>query len=435
MANNENFVKHSSIFNYSAKTITAVDFIYILILFPSVEHPWLTAFLILLFALINVPTVKLSEKHNRNFMYYSLSVTLIPLFFIGLLSGSEAPGWLPAFSLIMATEIFFINVLIKRIHHICTISIVGLAQYLVGNTLFESIIILTTLIIFTLLTSNIIAFINKKLEEIEEAKVTIEELHQQTRSSIEYASMIQGVLIPESTVFYKYFSEHFAIWRPKDIVGGDIYLCEELRNEDELLLMVIDCTGHGVPGAFVTMLVKSIERQIVARIVNSEEEVSPAKILSIFNSSMKHLLKQEGTQASSNAGFDGGILYYNKADRIIKYAGAETALYYLENGELKTIKGDRQSIGYKKSDASYVFKEHTVQVTEGMKFYLTTDGYIDQTGGEKHFSFGKKRFMKLIKEHEHDSMADQQEYFLGALDSYQGDEQRVDDVTVIGFKI
>jgi len=265
----------------------------------------------------------------------------------------------------------------------------------------------------------------------------IREVHKHTRDSIEYASLIQHSLIPQNDIFKKYFQEYLTIWHPKDVVGGDIYLFEELRNDDECMLMVIDCTGHGVPGAFVTMLVKAIERQIIAIIKhNPDEIVSPAKYLGIFNRSMKHLLRQDNEHSLSNAGFDGGILYYNKKDNIIKYSGAETPLFYTDkNNDLQVIKGSRHSVGYKKCNPDFEFKEHCIETTEGMQFYLTTDGYLDQNGGEKGFPFGKKRFSNIINEYKDECFADQQEVFLEELHLYQGEEDRNDDVTLIALKI
>jgi len=288
------------------------------------------------------------------------------------------------------------------------------------------------------------------ITEMEKAKQEIEEIHKNTRDSIEYSSLIQGALIPESKQFNQCFDDYFSLWHPKDIVGGDIYFFEELSSQNEYLLMVIDCTGHGVPGAFVTMLVKAIEREIVSSLrsnirttidetthglFDSSGNVSPAKILTTFNRIMKQLLKQEGADSISNAGFDGGIIYYNKKEKIMRFAGAETPLFYMEDGGLTVIKGSRHSIGYKKSDVNFEFQEHSIDVTEGMQFYLTTDGYIDQNGGEKGFCFGKKRFQNLIIEHHQESMADQQKILLNELSSYQGDEERNDDVTIIGIKI
>lgn len=272
------------------------------------------------------------------------------------------------------------------------------------------------------------------ITEMENTKKALEELYQKTRESIEYAALIQGALIPEDSLFSECFQDFFVIWDPKDTVGGDIYLFEKLR-DNEYLLMLIDCTGHGVPGAFVTMLVKAIERQITARIKHSDEVVNPAQLLGVFNKSMKHLLKQESQESINNAGFDGAIIYYNKAQKILKFAGAQTALFYLEDDTIKSIKGDRYSVGYKKCDSNYSYTEHTLDVQEGMKFYVSSDGYLDQCGGEKGFSFGRKRFESLIVECREIAMKEQQKIFLDVFNVYQGNYDRNDDVTLLGFQL
>lgn len=274
------------------------------------------------------------------------------------------------------------------------------------------------------------------ITEMENAKQEVEAIHKRTQESIEYASLIQAALIPSEKKIQKYFNDFFTFWEPKDLVGGDIYLFEELRNEDECLLMVIDCTGHGVPGAFVTMLVKAIERQVVANINYGNEIVSPAKILSIFNGTMKHLLKQESVDSVSNVGFDGGILYYNKKHKEIKFAGAETALFYFdENDQLQRLKGSRHSVGYKKSDTNFVFQEYTIVAKEGMQFYITTDGYLDQNGGVQGFPFSRKRFMKTVEQTHHESMHVQKQNIKETLLAYQAEEIRNDDITVVGLRI
>ena len=264
----------------------------------------------------------------------------------------------------------------------------------------------------------------------------VRDIHKKTKDSIEYASLIQGALIPEKENFKDFFEDYFTIWQPKDIVGGDIYLFEKI-NEDEALLMVIDCTGHGVPGAFVTMLVKAIERQIVAKIVNDRNfEVSPAWVLEYFNKNMKRLLKQEDQSSISNAGFDGGVLYFNKKENIIKYAGAETPLFYLEgDNELIMIKGDRHSIGYKKSDVNYRFKEHLIPIDKGIRLYISTDGFIDQNGGQKGFPYGKKKFKGLIEANYEKTFITQKEIFQSEISKYQGKGDRNDDITMIGMRI
>ena len=277
-------------------------------------------------------------------------------------------------------------------------------------------------------------------DEILTAKEEVEAIHKHTRDSIEYASLIQGALISTDAEMKPFFKDHFVFWEPKDTVGGDIWLFEQLRYKDECLLFFIDCTGHGVAGAFVTMIVKSVEREVISNLKKHPElDISPAIIMGYFNKTMKKLLGQESKDSLSNVGWDGGIIYYNRRTQILKFAGAETPLFYTTaDGEFKTIKGNRYSVGYKKCDSNYTYKETVLEVQEGMKFYCTTDGYLDQNGGEKDFPFGKKRFGNIIKEHYIKSMSEQKTIFIDEMHKYESiiqNNDRNDDITVIAFEI
>jgi len=268
----------------------------------------------------------------------------------------------------------------------------------------------------------------------------IKNSHKQIRDSINYASLIQGALIPLEGVMTPYFKDHFVTWIPKDTVGGDIWLFNELRDKDECLIFIIDCTGHGVPGAFVTMIVKAVEREIISLIrSNKDLEISPATIMGYFNKTMKVLLRQETKDSLSNAGWDGGIIYYNKKRKILKFSGAETSLFYIDkNEDFKIIKGSRYSVGYKKCDADYKYKETIIDVEDGMKFYCTTDGYIDQNGGEKDFPFGKSRFCNIIKKHHAKPMSELHHILKVEMQRYENmvaNNDRNDDITVISFEI
>ena len=268
------------------------------------------------------------------------------------------------------------------------------------------------------------------------AQKEIEELNKNIKSSIEVASFIQESILPTNNFINSCFSDKFIIWEPKDIVGGDIYFLEKLRNEEECLLMVIDCTGHGVPGAFVSMLIKAIEKQITQELINNpNQEINPGKILQSFNRELKDILNQKERNLASNVGFDGGIIYYDKKEQILRYAGAANSLIYYDKEEIKTIKGDRHSIGYKNSDVNYEFVNHEIKVEKGMKFYLFSDGYIDQIGGEKNQSFSKGRTIDIINKNKDKPMEEQKEVLLKELKSYQGEMERIDDITFLAVEI
>lgn len=272
-------------------------------------------------------------------------------------------------------------------------------------------------------------------KKVEERTKELAESNAYMKDSIGYASLIQSSLIPNENVFNKYFHDSFVFWKPKDKVGGDIYLLEELGNDDECIIMVIDCTGHGVSGAFVTMLVKAIERQIIAEMVSSKELILPAKILQQFNKSIKSLLNQESSEGLANVGFDGQVLYYNRKEKKVCFSSARNEIFYVQNNVLNVKKGDRHSIGYKDSDVNYQFSDYWVDVSVPTTFYISSDGYWDQLGGVKNRSFGKKRLKTLLEEINHRPMNEQKEELVQSLKEYQGENERLDDVTFVGLKI
>jgi len=184
------------------------------------------------------------------------------------------------------------------------------------------------------------------------------------------------------------------------------------------------------------MIVKSIERQIIAMILNDKNLiVDCAEILSFFNKQIKYLLKQESKDSVSDVGFDAQILYFNKKDKVMKYAGARNPLYYMQNDELITINGDRSSVGYAKSKIDFKFTEHIIDISIPTTLYISSDGYWDQCGGERKLPFGKVRLKKLIKESYQESLSDQKEIFLYTLADYQDGMIRNDDVTFVALKV
>jgi len=300
---------------------------------------------------------------------------------------------------------------------------------------------LLIVIIFLFINKRLNRLVQKRTRQLKELNEHLEEKVQQRtkelalinkkmQDNIKYASLIQNAILPHQKEFTSFFKDAAIIWEPKDTVGGDIYFFTQL-NEEEAFLFVIDCTGHGVSGAFVTMLLKAIEKQLLTLL--KHKILSPAEILTYFNNTFKKVLIQENSDA--NVGFDAGILYINKTTKELRFAGANIALYYLQEQQLHTLKANRHSIGYNTSKKDYTFQEHHLSFQEGMQFYITTDGFIDQNGGEKGFPFGKKRFFELLCTNAKHPLHTQKILFLEALAQYQGDEDRNDDITLIALQI
>ncbi len=209
-------------------------------------------------------------------------------------------------------------------------------------------------------------------------------------ASIEYAHRIQNSLLPNIVAVKQFLPQSFFYWKPRDIVGGDIYYVESFENG--FLAAVVDCTGHGVPGALMTMMASSGLR----RITIDEGCLNPADILSRLNSIIKTSLQQDTEHVSSDDGLDDSICFVSTADKTLTYAGARLPFVYIKNSEIVMVKGDRQSIGYKKSGLDFKFTNHDIDIQDEMVFYLYTDGIVDQLGSEKRIPFGNKRFSNLL---------------------------------------
>ena len=270
------------------------------------------------------------------------------------------------------------------------------------------------------------------ISELNESKDEIEKSHKNTKDSIEYASIIQQAIVPNSEVLNSYFKDSFVYLQQRDIVGGDIYFISELDTKDEIVIMVIDGAGHGVPGGFITILVKAIETQIMADISSGKLKPSPAKILECFNYSIKTMLKQE-KGSKSNSGFDGGVLYYNKKANICKYAGAKTPLYLVDKDNFEVIKSDRKHVGFARTSIDQQYTEYDIEVKEGRRIYISTDGLIDQELDDG-TRYGKTKFEELLKSNSEKPFDKQKEIIEKLVEDQKKSKPQSDDITVVGFK-
>lgn len=269
-------------------------------------------------------------------------------------------------------------------------------------------------------------------EVIEAQKRELSRINSDIQASIEYASLIQEAILPCNGVLEKYTEENFIFWKQKDTVGGDIYLVVELQSQHEILIMVIDGVGHGVSGAFLTIIVKVLEVQITEKINQGTLEKSPAEILKYFNNSIKKILKQEKGSAS-NVGFDGGVLYYNQKTNRCLYAGAKTPLYIINNNQLEVITSDRRSVGFIRNEIDQEYTEYDVEIKKGTKLYITTDGIIDQEGVENS-RYGKSRLEAFIMENHANSFAQQEKLLKESYREFKANLDQSDDITVVGLE-
>jgi len=250
--------------------------------------------------------------------------------------------------------------------------------------------------------------------------------------SINYAQRIQSAMLPPDTYFSELLNEHFVLYKPRDIVSGDFYWIRQVKQY--IVLVVADCTGHGVPGAFMSMLGMSNLNEIVQR-----REITQAKdVLNELRKQIKRSLRQQGKRDESKDGIDMAICVLDLKSMKMQYAGANIPLYLIKDvkgtPELKEIKPDRMPLGYYHTkDISFV--NHDIQLEMGDSFYMFSDGFVDQVGGEQKKKFLSKNFKNLLLEIQDRTMHDQKEILEKTLANWMGDTSQIDDLLVVGVKV
>lgn len=270
--------------------------------------------------------------------------------------------------------------------------------------------------------------LNQQLEtQIAMRTKELAEQNEKITDSLDYASRIQVSVLPSAAELQQSLPDHFVLWKPRDVVGGDFYWTKPVR--DGLLVAVGDCTGHGVPGALMSIMTVSLLDQIV----EPNKSFEPGAILSQLNRSIKQTLNQEGKDGLTDDGLEMGLCLIGK-EKVV-FAGAGMSLYVMTAGGLEEMEGSRKAIGYRKTAADHQFTNMERTIGHGETLYMTTDGLTDQNGGDKNYSFGKKRWKQWLEQNGRIPMPEQRQRLEEELDRYRGAEAQRDDITVIAFKL
>ncbi|MFW6326955.1 MAG: SpoIIE family protein phosphatase [Bacteroidota bacterium] len=266
---------------------------------------------------------------------------------------------------------------------------------------------------------------------------TLHQQNQQITASIRYATNIQTAILPDMAAIENTF-ESFVFYRPKDMVSGDFYWFSEFNigNKTKIsFIAAVDCTGHGVPGAFMSM----IGNRLLSEIVNERKVFEPSEILELLNIEVRAALRQE--QTDNNDGMDVCLCKVEKPKSsdtyTVTFSGAKRPLYYHQKAscEIEIMKGDRKSIGgYGQNREDIKFTDQSITCKPGDSFYLTSDGIIDQNGPDRK-RFGSKRLMKFFEEHCNQPMEEQHKQLNNEFDAFMGQEEQRDDITLIGIRL
>ncbi|OFY22716.1 MAG: hypothetical protein A2W98_05350 [Bacteroidetes bacterium GWF2_33_38] len=310
--------------------------------------------------------------------------------------------------------------------------------------------------------------IEAQRDEVVKHKEHIEEIHHELTDSIIYAKRIQEALLPTEEIFDEYFLEHFIIFKPHSVVSGDFYWSTKVK--EYVIFSVADCTGHGVPGAFMSMLGISFLNEIVRH----THIVTAGDVLNELRRKVIHSLKQKGELEKDNIasslnvkdGMDISLCVLNTETNELQFAGANNPLYIVKSEKLRVKSDelqDKSLSSYKvdeKSNSDFMnftnfqlyelkpdkmpiaiylrmddFTNHTITVEKGDMLYLFSDGYIDQAGGKLGKRFMSKRLKQLFLDNAHLSMNEQKNVILENFENWKGDNDQVDDITILGVKL
>lgn len=274
-------------------------------------------------------------------------------------------------------------------------------------------------------TSDLEGKVRERTQALEQANRDMAAAHKKIDDSIDYASLIQRAILPDREMTAALDDKHFVLWQPRDVVGGDFYLYREQR--DGCLLGVVDCAGHGVPGALMTMLARAAIDHAIG-VAGAED---PAAILRETDRTVRGMLHEESLSLALATNMDAGLVWVDHAARRLRFSGARIGLYASDGQEVREYKGGRRALADKRQ-GEYVNLE--LELQPGWTFYLCTDGFLDQAGGEHGFGFGSRRFADLLRSHARLPLAEQAERFVARLEAYRGDRPQRDDITILSFR-
>jgi serine phosphatase RsbU (regulator of sigma subunit)/tetratricopeptide (TPR) repeat protein len=266
-------------------------------------------------------------------------------------------------------------------------------------------------------------------ENLEDMNKELNQKNEDITASIAYASRIQQAILPTLDYMKQGFGDAFVLYQPRDVVSGDFYFFAQF--EGNHILAVADCTGHGVPGALMSM----IGNELLHEIINERHTVLPAQILADLHKGIRKALKQHETD--NRDGMDIAIVNYQPEAQTLQYAGAKNPLVYIENGEVKYLKANSWGIGGEQREMERTFTNHSLPTTHISWAYMFSDGFQDQFGGSQNKKFGITRLREQVGKIHTAPSNEQHEMLLSTFQHWrtEGGEKQIDDVLVVGIKL
>ena len=271
--------------------------------------------------------------------------------------------------------------------------------------------------------------VKERTLEIARQRDHIAEINREITDSILYAQRIQAAVLPDQETIGSMIRDYFILFKPRDIVSGDFYWFS--KKGSKIIAVAADCTGHGVPGAFMSMLGVSLLNEIIAE---CETTFTAADILNQLREYIKYTLSQTGKKDEAKDGMDMALCVIDMANHEAQFAGAYNPLWHVTHHEMVVYKADKMPIGIHIAN-EYTFKNNIFQVNDGDVLYMFSDGYADQFGGPEYKKFKSGNFRDLVFEIHEKSMEEQKEILFRTIEEWRGDGPQIDDIMVMGIKI
>ncbi len=268
----------------------------------------------------------------------------------------------------------------------------------------------------------------RQKEKIEIQNGKLEILYKHVTDSIRYAKRLQDAILPPGNFVKELMPDSFILFKPKDIVSGDFYWLNQKGNR--VLVSAVDCTGHGVPGAFMSLVGNNMLNQVV----KDNEIVDAGDVLNKLNTLAAATISKKSEDGAIRDGMDLSLCIIDHENMVMDYAGANNPLYYFRNGEFNEVKADKFPIGYYTEEAKS-FSNKQLKIKKGDTFYIFSDGYSDQFGGPRSKKFMVNQFRTLLNRIHRMPMDQQKEILNQTIEKWRGGLEQVDDILVIGFRV
>lgn len=376
-------------------------------------------------------------RHNLAF-----GIAFFELFFHQVLA-TYYLGWNMGlyYLLIYLAGLSFFNPKWKRAIHVFILSLISISLFVLYIYFQEGVYslepemvkmmhisgLIGTIVIIAILINGYSTSAHKAEKQLQEKNGQIQKQNEQIIQSINYAERIQHAIIPNSKILEENFADYFISFKPKDIVSGDFYWFSEVDKKQ--IIVCADCTGHGVPGAFMSMLGISFLNEIV----NQKQITEANEILEKTRHKVKHALSQKHENTEQKDGIDMSVCVFDKEKNQMTFAGANNGIFIIRNNELKEYKPTKNPVGTHIKEIP--FEKITIDVEKNDLIYMYSDGYIDQFGGDNNRKLLRKNFKRIVLDNANERFETQQKNIETAIEKWKGQQPQTDDCTLIGIKI